>query len=59
MKKVVKYLSIIICTFIISISDATPELEDDKVNLPAKSFPFMVRVILFPTVTVLLVTDTS
>lgn len=40
-------------------SDATPELEDDKVNLPAKSFPLMVRVMLFPTVTVLLVTDTS
>ena len=40
-------------------SEATPELEDDKVNLPAKSFPLMVRVMLFPTVTVLLVTDTS
>ena len=24
-------------------SDATPELDDDKVNLPAKSFPLMVR----------------
>ena len=38
---------------------ATELFEEDKSNLPAKSFPLIVSVTLLPTVTVLLVTVTS